>query len=210
MTFASQPLSLARRLLIGSALLFAFGAHAEEPVTIGAAKFDAKVEVGGQQLLLNGAGIRTKLVFKVYAAGLYLPKHMTQAQEVVGANVTRRIHVHMLRDIDAKELGKLFTAGMEKNASREEFAKALGGAIRMGELFAEKKRLSPGETFTLDYIPGSGTTISINGKPIAGGPIREPEFFSALLKIWLGGDPADRSLKEAMLAGKIPATGAKD
>ena len=92
----------------------------------------------------------------------------------------------MLRDIDAKELGKLFTAGMEKNASREEFAKALGGAIRMGELFAEKKRLSPGETFTLDYIPAAAPPFRSMASSIAGGPIREPEFFSALLKIWLG------------------------
>lgn len=205
-----QSFSLLRRLVLGSALLFAFGAQAQDTVQVGPAKLDAKVEVGGQQLTLNGAGVRTKLVFKVYAAGLYLPKPMTQAQEVINANVTRRVHVHMLREIDAKELGKLFTAGMEKNASREEFAKALAGAIRMGELFAEKKRLVPGETFSLDYIPGNGTTILINGKAIPGGPIREPEFFSALLKIWLGNDPADRALKEAMLAGKVPAAPTKE
>lgn len=58
--------------------------------------------------------------------------------------------------------------------------------------------MTSGESFTVDYPPGTGTTILINGKP-AGEPIKEAEFFSALMKVWLGPKPADGTLKEALL-----------
>ena len=110
----------------------------------------------------------------------------------------KRIHIAMLRDIDANELGKLFTDGMQKNASREEFGKSIPGTLKLAEMFAAKKRLAAGDSFYVDYIPGTGTIISINGKPAAE-PIVEPVFFTALMKIWLGANPADWQLKDALL-----------
>jgi hypothetical protein len=94
---------------------------------------------------------------------------------------------------------------MEKNATREDFVKAIPGTIKMGEIFAAKKKLASGESFQVDWVPGQGTVILINGKPAAE-PIKEPEFYSALMKIWLGKDPADANLKDALL-GKVPPPG---
>ncbi|MBP7668921.1 MAG: chalcone isomerase family protein, partial [Burkholderiaceae bacterium] len=34
-------------------------------------KLQEKVSVGGKDLVLNGAGVRTRMVFKVYVAALY-------------------------------------------------------------------------------------------------------------------------------------------
>jgi hypothetical protein len=73
----------------------------------------------------------------------------------------------------------------------------------MSDLFSAKKKLATGENFSVDWVPGQGTTVLINGKA-QGEPIKEPEFFSALVKIWLGHSPADAQLKEALL-GKSPA-----
>jgi hypothetical protein len=75
----------------------------------------------------------------------------------------------------------------------------------MGEIFAAKKKLASGESFQVDWVPGQGTVILINGKPAAE-PIKEPEFYSALMKIWLGKEPADANLKDALL-GKVPPPG---
>jgi hypothetical protein len=144
-------------------------------------------------------------VFRVYAAGLYLTQKAETPEAVLGASGAKRLNIVMLRDIDANELGKLFTRGMEKNATREDFVKAIPGTIRMGEIFAAKKRLASGESFQVDWVPGQGTVILINGKPAAE-PIKEPEFYSALMKIWLGKEPADANLKDALL-GKVPPPG---
>ena len=73
----------------------------------------------------------------------------------------------------------------------------------MGEMFAAHRQLKAGDTFQIDWIPGQGTVITVKGQP-QGEPYKEPEFFNALLRIWLGPNPADWKLKDALL-GKAPA-----
>jgi hypothetical protein len=165
-------------------------------------KFDNELTTSrGNKLVLNGAGTRYKFVIKVYAAGLYLPAKANTLDAVVDTSKPRLFKVVMLRDIDGNELGKLFTDGMQKNSSRDEFMKAIPGTIRMGEIFAERKKLASGDNFTIDWVPGTGSVIAVNGK-VVGEPIKEPEFFSSLMKIWMGKSPADANLKEALLGGK--------
>jgi hypothetical protein len=161
-------------------------------------KFNNKVSVAATPLQLNGAGTRFKAIFKVYSAALYLPNKVATPEAVLATPGPKRMHVVMLRDIDANELGKLFTRGMQDNSSREEFTKSISGTIRLGEMFAAKKRLAAGEQFTVDFIPGQGTIIAVNGQ-VQGEPVKEPEFFSALMRIWLGRNPADALLKDALL-----------
>jgi len=187
-----------RRLLIAAAAtaVLAPSVFAQTFDTSGV-KFEPSVALGQSRLQLNGAGTRYKFVVKVYAAGLYLQNKAATPEQVLGGGA-RRLHIHMLREIDANELGKLFTRGMQDNATREEFAKSIPGTIKMGEIFATRRKLAKDDYFTIDFVPGTGTLISINGKPAAE-PIKEPEFFTALMSIWLGRNPADAQLKEALL-----------
>jgi len=173
------------------------GAQADT-VDIGGVKYETVQDVGGQKLQLNGAGIRYKAIFKVYTAGLYLGSKAATTDAVLAAAGAKRLEIHMLREIDGNELGKLFTKGMEQNTPREEFMKSINGVLRIAEIFASRKSLNAGEYFSVDYIPGTGSVVMLNGKTM-GEPIREPEFFSALLRIWLGKSPADDQLKDALL-----------
>ncbi|HEX6705153.1 MAG TPA: chalcone isomerase family protein [Albitalea sp.] len=191
--------------MASASLALPLAARAAADVTeVGGVKFDNTVQLGNTKVQLNGAGVRYKAVFKVYAAGLYLPNKTSTAEAVLAASGPRRLHIVMLREIDANELGKLFTKGMEQNASRDEFSKVIPGVIKMGEIFSQRKKLATGEYFTIDYMPGVGSTISVLGKPAAD-PIKEPEFFNALMKIWLGKAPADAQLKDALLGVKPAA-----
>jgi len=182
-------------------LLQGVGASAQD-VNLGGVRFDARTDLRGQPLALQGAGIRYKAVFKVYAAGLYLPANLTPkpttAEGVLSVTGPRRMAITMLREIDSNELGKLFTRGVEDNMPRSDYAKLVPGLIRMGEVFAQHKRLVPGDAFTIDWVPGTGTVISVKGQP-QGEPFKEPEFFNALLRIWLGKTPADHQLKDALV-----------
>jgi len=173
-------------------------AQAPAVVEVGGVKYATAASVGGTSLPLNGAGIRYKFVVKVYTAGLYLAGKATTPDAVLTGTGAKRMHVVMLRDIDANELGKLFTDGMQKNTSREEFGKAIPGTLKLAEIFAARKRLVAGDSFFIDYVPGTGTVISVNGK-VTTEPIKEPEFFTALMRIWLGSSPADYQLKDALL-----------
>ena len=182
--------------------LFVLPAQAQTTDVAGV-KFEPSTTVGGSRLVLNGAGVRYKAIFKVYAAGLYLGAKESNPDAVLSATGARRIRIVMLRDIDGNELGKLFTRGMEDNIPRAQYAKLIPGIMRMSDIFSSRKKLLTGDQFSVDYVPGVGSTVLVNGTPTAE-PIREPEFFSALLSIWLGQSPADRLLKDALL-GKPPA-----
>lgn len=173
-----------------------------QAVEVANVKYEPTLDLAGQKLQLNGAGIRYKFVVKVYTAGLYLTTKAGTTQEVLAAPGPKRIHITMLRDIDGNELGKLFTKGMEANAPRDEFVKSINGVLKLSEVFASRKQLNSGDSFSVDYVPGVGSTLLLNGKTVMGEPIKEPEFFSALLRIWLGDKPADDALKDALLGIK--------
>jgi hypothetical protein len=173
-------------------------AAAQSVELAGGVKFEQTAQLGGKALTLNGAGIRYKAIFKVYAAGLYLGSHASTPEAVYAAPGPKRIRIVMYRDIDANELGKLFTQGMEKNVSPAEFTRAINGTIRLGELFATRKKLLAGDYFDVDWVPGTGSTVLVNGKAETL-PIKEPEFFNALMSIWLGKSPADSQLRLALL-----------
>ena len=195
-----------RRLFLAAGLALAFSNAVQAQTTeVAGVKYDHHWQVAGQRLQLNGAGIRYKAVFKVYTAGLYLNAKAATPEAVLAAPGPKRLHIVMLRDIDANELGKLFTRGMQDNSPRAEFAKSITGTLRLSEMFAAKKRLTTGEHFSVEWLPGSGTLVYVNGKA-QGEPIVEPEFFQALMKIWLGNSPADAQLKDALL-GKAAGGG---
>jgi hypothetical protein len=203
-TSTTEEIHLFRRQLFAAALVCAVAiapVHAQT-TDVSGVKFNHKVTVAATALQLNGAGTRYKAIFKVYSAALYLPNKATTPEAVLATPGAKRMHVVMLREIDANELGKLFTRGMQDNSSREEFGKSIAGTLRLSEMFAAKKRLVAGEQFTVDFVPGTGTIIAVNGQ-VQGEPIKEPEFFSALMRIWLGRSPADSLLKNALL-GQSP------
>lgn len=167
-------------------------------VDMAGVKFEDTIDQRGSKLVLNGAGVRYKTIFKVYSAGLYLPKKTTSPEEALSMPGAKRISITMLRDIDSNELGKLFTRGVEDNAPKTEMSKLIPGLIRMGQVFSDQKKLVAGDSFTFEWVPGTGGVLTVKGK-VQGEPFKEAEFFIALLRIWLGPVPADYKLKEALL-----------
>ena len=168
------------------------------PVDVGGIKIEDALDLQGSKLQLNGAGVRYKAIFKVYAAGLYVGKKVATPDELFAAPGPKRISITLLREIDSTELGKAFTKGFEDNSPKGEMSKLIPGLIRMGQIFSDQKKMLAGENFTIDWIPGTGTIITVKGKP-QGEPFKEIEFYNALMRIWVGPNPADYRLKDALL-----------
>ena len=186
-----------KKWLLAAALVLTMS-EAFAQVTVAGVRFDESTDIRGSKAQLNGAGIRYKAVFKVYAAGLYLSRKAGTMEEVLAAPGAKRMTITMLRDIDSSELGKLFSRGIEDNMDKAAFSKLIPGVMRMSQIFSDHKKLSAGESFTLDWIPGTGTVVTLHGVQ-QGEPFKEPEFYNAMLRIWLGAAPADWKLKEALL-----------
>ena len=183
-----------------TALLVSPLAHAATQEIHGV-KVEDSAMVSGTKLQLNGAGTRYKGPFKVYVGDLYTSKKVNSLDELMAAPGPKRLTMTFLREIEAGPFGKLLTRGVEDNVPKNEMSKLVPGLIRMGDIFTVNKVLLPGDVITLDWIPGTGMVVTAKGK-VQSEPFKEPEFFKAMMAIWLGPVPADFKLKDALLGSK--------
>jgi hypothetical protein len=185
-------------LLAGAVLALSFSVPAFATVDVNGYKFDDTTKVAGKELKLNGAGMRTKLIIKVYAAGLYVPEKKSTTAEILKEDGPRRVTIQMARDVSSDDFGRAFMDGLNDNLDKVEKQRIVAQIGRIGELFASVDSLKKGDVLHLDWIPGSGTQTELNGKKL-GEPISDIAFYNAILRIWLGDKPVDRSLKPALL-----------
>ena len=176
----------------------ALACSAQAAIDVNGIKFEDINKVGGKELKLNGAGMRTKLVIKVYAAGLYLPEKKTAVADIFKMEGPRRVTLVMARDIASEDLGKAFMDGINENLDKTEKAKIVNQILKFGEMFAAVDDIKKGDVLHMDWIPGTGTVCELNGKRI-GDAVSDVNFYNAVLRIWLGDKPVDRSLKPALL-----------
>ena len=164
---------------------------------IAGVKLEDKLQLDKHQLLLNGAGIRSKFVVKVYVVAFYLSEKAHTAEAVLANTGAKRISLTMLRDVS----GKLFSNGLNvsllANQSEAEMKTLDPKVDLLMKFISTIPELKKGEVINLDYIPGSGTKILINGADK--GYIEGLDFNRALLKVWIGKKPVNRSLKLALL-----------
>lgn len=166
--------------------------------TVGGYPFDDSIRMQGKELRLNGAGVRYKAIFSVYSAGLYLGEKHKQPAEIYAVPGPKRMRIVMLRGVNADDFGQAFLAGIEQNVDKAERARLADPLARFGQLFSAIPELKKGDALAIDFLPGQGTTVSINGRQV-GEVIAEPAFYTVLLKIWLGERPADTRLRSALL-----------
>ena len=161
-------------------------------------KFEPTLEVQGSNLQLNGAGTRFRAIFKVYDMGLYTTKKVSSPAELLALTGPKRLQFTALRELPGTDLGRLFLKGMGENSPKELVQRHALSSARLIEVFSGRSKMLPGESFAMEFVPGKGTTFYILGKP-QGAPVGDDEFFSMVLKIWVGESPADRQLRDALL-----------
>ena len=189
------------KTLVASAVIACAFSQAAGAAEISGIKFDDTVKVGGKDLKLNGVGTRTKAIFKVYAAGLYLPEKSGKVADILAMQGPRRVTLVMMRDLSSEEFGNAFMAGLNANSDSAQKTKILNQTMQFGEMFASIPGLKKGDVLHLDWVPGTGTSNELNGKKI-GEVIPDLAFYNAILRIWLGDKPVDSTLKPELLGEK--------
>lgn len=148
-----------------------------------------------RDLLLNGAGIRKKFFVSVYIGALYLVEKSTSAEQIIEAEQPKRVAMHFLYDkVEAKKLQDAWIEGFQENVPEAELQKL---SERLGTFNTYFGDAVKGDVVNLDYLPGTGTRVTINGE--TKGTVPGADFNRALLRVWLGDKPVTRGLKEAML-----------
>lgn len=161
-------------------------------------EYSDTVVVADTPLKLNGAGLRSRLWFKAFTAGLYLPQPASQPGAVLAQPGAKRLRLRMLVDVPAKEFSKALLRGVEKNysaAEREPLAERLEQLAQMVQALGN---LRNGDAVDLDFQPGAGLVLSLNGSK-RGEPVPGEDVYRAVLRIFIGDRPAQDTLKNALL-----------
>lgn len=158
-------------------------------------KFEERVRVAGSELQLTGAGVRERFIFDVYAMGLYVrdPK-----ADLIAQDGPKRIAIHMLRDVDAATFSKALVDGMRPNHDAATMQAFEPRIAQLNAIMAQMKEAKKGMAIALDWLPGTGTQMTVGGAH-TGAPIAGEDFYQGLLRIWLGPEPVQDDLKKALL-----------
>lgn len=159
-------------------------------------KVEERSLVAGKTLALNGAGIRTRLFFKVYVAALYAERPSKDADALIAAPGPRRIVLSMLRELDADTFYGALEEGLRNNTTEAERAALKPEIDALAATMRSIGKVVPGDVVTLDFSP-DGLLIAHNGTPR--GKIADEKIGPAVLKVWLGEKPVDEALKQALL-----------
>ena len=180
-----------------AAVAFALCASVATDAEVGGVKLDDKASVGGQELVLNGAGVRTRVILKIYVGSLYVPAKTNTLAGVL-AKGPRRVQMNLLRDLSGDQLVGALVDGLKDNNTEAELAAVKAQTDQLVSIMKSFGEVKEGNVVTLDFVDGA-TKISLNGQPR--GSIPGEPFNQALTKIWLGDKPVQADLKRSMLGG---------
>lgn len=183
------------RVLFLAALMVFFSGTALADEMAGVPLVDQITQESGTVLQLNGAGIRSKFVIKVYVGMLYLENQNSDAAAVISDTGAKQLILHFLyKEVEKEKLVSAWNEGFNGNGSSEQLEK-LNSEIELFNSYFET--VKKGDRIVLDYIPDTGTVVTVAGQQK--GTIPGKEFNDLLLSIWLGEKPVTEKLRDGLL-----------
>lgn len=164
---------------------------------IAGVRLPERVNVAGRDLVLNGAGLRKILFMDVYVAALYLPERRHDTRDILNRDIPRSFQLTLLRDVSTQQNLDGLKAGLITNNSPEEIDTIQQEVNSFFGYIRSLREVPAGTAIHLNYVPGIGTRISVNDRYL--GTIPGEAFNRAMLRIWLGNEPAENNLKRALL-----------
>lgn len=179
--------------LLATALL---GMPVVRAAEVAGVKVDEQITVAGTNLVLNGAGLRSKLFIKIYVGALYGVQKATTPAAFIDGTAPRRMTLRLLRDIDGDTLYGALYDGLKGNHSEAELAALKAPIDQFADIMKKGGNPRTGDTIAIDFN-AEGVAVSFNGE--SRGKVAGTAFAKALMKVWLGDNPVDGALKKALL-----------
>jgi hypothetical protein len=185
------------------AVTLAGGARAAAPVELEGFHFPGDLRLADASLELNGTGLRQVAWFKGYAAALYLTRRASTAAQVVAVPGPKRLKICMLVDVDIEEFVKAFDKGVARNAPPSMLPALEERRQRFDAQLRALHKVLKRDVIDLDFVPGQGLKMAVNGKP-HGEAIPGEDFYGALLLVFVGEKPPDTRLRAGLLGASSP------
>ncbi len=178
------------------ALVFTFASTVNAQRTLNGVTLPAELSFNNQTLILNGGGIRTKFFFKLYTAGLYLPKKSSDGNAISKADEIMAVRMEITSNmITSSNMSEAINEGFDKSTGKN--TSAIRDRIdKMLKTFSGEE-IKIGDVFDIVYVPGIGTQTYKNGK--LKNTLTGLDFKQALFGIWLSNNPVESNLKKGML-----------
>jgi hypothetical protein len=173
-----------------SVLMIAFVSAAGASPALG--MFSGSIQAGDRELVLRGQGLMRYLIFDLYNAALYLPENLPADKAL--EDVPKRLEAEYLRSLKKSDFNRSVHEYIVRNAGQQQYESLLPAIREHNALYRD---VSAQDRYALSYVPGEGTTLELNGRPL--GTVGGAAFASALFSIWLGDDPIDADLKRQLL-----------
>lgn len=186
---------LIRTALLAITLFAGQDARAAE---IAGIHFDDRISLTSTELQLNGGGLRTRFMLKVYAIGLYSPKKADSLEALLSQPGPRRIQIVTLRELTAEQFADGLVEGLRKNLTETEYARLQPRIDEFKAALLSLRSATPNTAIRLEWLPGNGTRLFV-GNEQRGRDIPGEDFQRALLRIWLGEKPVDSDLRNSLL-----------
>lgn len=169
--------------------------------------FADTLQLGGANLLLNGAGKRQVAIYPLYLAALYLPQKASAPEAIYAQTGPKRLEMRivipLIKDVSTQEFVKAIEKGVRRNCTEAEQAALAERVKQFNAAITEVGRVKKGDLLAIDYLPAQGgTVLSVNGK-VWGRPVEGHDFYTAFLKVFIGDHNSDARLRTGLL-GQVP------
>lgn len=164
----------------------------------------------GTELMLAGTGVRTKMMFKVYAGALYidsaakseLASFKSKASNpdqglydaIADGNFARMFLLHFVRDVESGKITEAFQESLAKNVDMKspDIAKDAEAFLT-----ASKIDMKEGQEMKV-FIKGDEITVIT---PSGGSqPIKNSKLAGGVARIWIGKNPISEDMKKGMVS----------
>jgi hypothetical protein len=181
-----------RKLIL--AVTLALAATTAGAATVAGVNIPDAIDANGHKLVLNGAGLRKKFFVKVYTGALYLPAKQANAAAILAADTPRRQVMHFLYDVDKAKMAEAWEEGLEANTPNA----SAEVKTAFQSLSAWMDDVKKGQEIVMTYVPGTGTTVVVNGK--TKGTLPGKAVNDAIVSTWIGKEPGPgEDFKNAVL-----------
>ncbi|MBM3390650.1 MAG: hypothetical protein FJY34_01560 [Betaproteobacteria bacterium] len=160
-------------------------------------KFDDQIKLGNAELVGNGAGVRSKFG-KRYAMTLYLPAKTADARAALAAKGAKRVDIRLIKDVSGDTFAGAVSGGINDNSTDAEKAALKDRLKQLVDTVNALGEIKAGTAIVFDWLPEKGTVLTVGGQQ-KGKEIAGEDFYTALLRVWLGEDPVQKDLKQALL-----------
>lgn len=147
--------------------------------------------------LLNGVAVHTELGKEQFIAGLYSDSLSADRNQLLSADVDKRVQVRVLADtLPSRRFKRMWIEGIAINSTQADLQ---ANSQRMAD-FSNMLRvkLIAGDILTIDRSMKNGLVVSLNGTTL--GTIEDRRFFDLLLGTWIGAVPLSSGFRDNLLS----------